>query len=265
MVRLGGRTHRRSIPLRGDVDGTAAGRVRRVARHLPAAHPCRAGCGKKYDDFRSTLREGLGCLCFINFLCAALLLALAAPMVRLLFERGEFGPDATARAAFALIFLAPGLVAFSFVNVLARAFYAVGDTRAPMKISVACLALNLLLAVAFIWPLRQGGLALANTLTSILNVSLLLFALRKKLKRLNFQGLTRTTLHCLGAAIIAGMVAWFAADQWREHVGHAHLLARLGEVFAPAMLASLAYLGLTLALRVEPARQLSALLRRWRG
>ena len=61
---------------------------------------------KKYDEFRGTLREGLGYLSFVNFLCAALLVALAGPMVRLLFERGEFGPDATDRAAFALMFLA---------------------------------------------------------------------------------------------------------------------------------------------------------------
>ena len=145
------------------------------------------------------------------------------------------------------------------MNVLARAFYAVGDTQTPMRISIACLGLNLLLAFLFIWPLRQGGLALANTLTSLLNVSLLLFALRKKLKRLNFHGLTLTTVNCLGAALVAGAVAWFAADQWTQRLGHAHLWTRLGEVFVPALLATLVYLGVTFALRVEAARQL----RRW--
>lgn len=212
---------------------------------------------KKYDEFRGTLREGLGWLGFVNCLCAALLLALATPMVRLLFERGEFGPDATDRAAFALMFLAPGLVAFSFVNVLARAFYAVGDTLTPMRISLVCLGLNLLLAFLFIVPLRQGGLALANTLTSVLNVGLLLFALRKKLKRFAFDGLGATLLNCLGAALVAGAVAWFAADWWAARIGHAHLATRLGEVFVPMLSATLVYLGLTWALGVEPARGLA--------
>jgi putative peptidoglycan lipid II flippase len=217
---------------------------------------------KKYDEFRGTLRQGLCYLVFVNCLCAALLVALAAPMVRLLFERGEFGPDATDRAAFALRFLAPGLVAFSFVNVLARAFYAVGDTLTPMRISVACLGLNLLLAFAFLGPLRQGGLGLANTLTSLLNVGLLLFALRKKLKRLDFHGLQLTIWNCLGAAVVAGMVAWFAAGWWADRLGHAGLWTRLGEVFVPLALASGVYLGLTFVLRVEAARQLRGLVRR---
>jgi putative peptidoglycan lipid II flippase len=216
---------------------------------------------KKYAEFRGTLREGLGYLCFVNFLCAALLFGLAEPMVRLLFERGQFGPDATDRAAFALMFLAPGLVAFSVVNVLARAFYAVGDTQTPMRISVVCLGLNLLLAFAFIWPLRQGGLALANTITSVLNVGLLLFALRKKLKRLDFHGLPLTVLNCVGAAVVAGAVAWFGARQWEAQFGHAHLGTRLGEVFVPMALASLVYLGLTLALKVEAARRMARMMR----
>lgn len=217
---------------------------------------------EKYDEFRGTLRQGLGYLVFVNCLCAALLVALAAPIVRLLFERGEFGPDATDRAAFALRFLAPGLVAFSIVNVLARAFYAVGDTLTPMRISVVCLGLNLLLAFAFLGPLRQGGLGLANTLTSLLNVGLLLFALRKKLKRLDFHGLQLTAWNCLGAALVAGAVAWFAAGWWADQLGHAGLWTRLGEVFVPLALASGVYLGLTFALRVEAARQLRGFVRR---
>lgn len=217
---------------------------------------------KKFDQFRATLQEGLGYLCFVNFLCSALLVALAAPMVRLLFERGEFGPDATERAALALMFLAPGLVAFSAVNVLARAFYAVGDTATPMRISVVCLAMNLLLAVLFIAPLRQGGLALANTLTSLLNVGLLTFALRKKLARLDFHSLPATVLHCLGAAVVAGAVAWWAAGVWARQVGHAHLVARLGEVFVPMLAAAPVYLGLTWFGKVEAARRLGRLWRR---
>jgi len=216
---------------------------------------------KNYDMFRATLREGLGYLCLVNFLCAALLLALATPIVRLLFERGAFGPDATERASFALMFLAPGLVAFSVVNVLARAFYAVGDTRTPMRISVMCLALNLLLSFTFIWSLRQGGLALANSLTSFLNVGLLAFALRKKLARLSFHSLRVTVFNCLGASVVAGVAAWFSARVWGSWFGHDHLWVRLGEVFAPMLLAATVYLGIELLLKEESARRLLALIR----
>src|SRR5690606_15574807 len=101
---------------------------------------------KNFAEFRVTLRNGMGYLIFVNLLMSVLLITLAEPMIRLLFERGKFDYGATLRTAFALKCLAGSLVAYSLVNVLARAFYAVGDTRTPMRISLACLALNLILS-----------------------------------------------------------------------------------------------------------------------
>ena len=94
---------------------------------------------KKLDEFRSTLNHGLDHLVFVNLLASLLLFLLAAPIFRLLFERGQFGPADTQGVSFALMCLAPGLVAFSMVNILARSFYALGDTKTPMKISIFCL------------------------------------------------------------------------------------------------------------------------------
>jgi putative peptidoglycan lipid II flippase len=213
---------------------------------------------RRIDQFRTTLREAVGYLGFVNLLCSALLIALAEPIVRLLFERGEFDAAATARASFALWFLAPGLVSFSLVHILARAFYALGDVRTPMRISVGCLALNLALAFSFIWSLEQGGLALANTLSSLCNASLLAFALRVKLERLELAGLRRDLLACLAAAAIAGIAAWSAAQLWSARVGHAALWERVGEVFAPLALGALVYLAFTAALGVRAARHLLA-------
>ena len=67
---------------------------------------------KKYPEFRATLRDGLATLIFANLIAAILLVVLAEPIVRLLFEHGKFNADSTDRAALALICLAPGLVAF---------------------------------------------------------------------------------------------------------------------------------------------------------
>ncbi|MEI9866614.1 MAG: murein biosynthesis integral membrane protein MurJ [Limisphaerales bacterium] len=149
---------------------------------------------KKYPEFRKTLGHGISTLLFANLIAAVLLIVLAVPIVRLLFERGEFTAASTDRASFALICLAPGLVAFSTVNILARAFFALGDTKTPMKISLACLVLNLLIAIALVVPLKQGGLGIANTITSVCNAGLLFFALRKKLGRLDMGELRATFL-----------------------------------------------------------------------
>src|ERR1043166_2958270 len=68
---------------------------------------------KKYPEFRATLGQGLGYLVFVNLLASVLLLVLAEPIVRLLFERGKFTAESTGRVSLAVACLAPGLIAFS--------------------------------------------------------------------------------------------------------------------------------------------------------
>jgi len=205
---------------------------------------------KKYDEFRSTLADGLGYLIFINLLASILLVVLAEPMIRLLFERGRFDIYSTARASRALIYLAPGLLAFSMVNIFARAFYALGDTKTPMKISIFCLALNVAFTFALVFPMRQAGLGLANTLSSAVNVSLLGFALHKKLARLKLRRLWQQAPALLGSALLAGVAAWLLSTWWEARMGHANLWLKIGAVFLPALAAALIYFGISWQLKV---------------
>lgn len=214
---------------------------------------------KKFQDFRTLLGQGLDHLVFINLLASVLLLVSAEPIVRLLFERGQFSADATARAAYALACLAPGLVAFSLVNILARAFFALGDTTTPMKISVICLAVNLVLVSLLVAPYRQGGLGLANTASAVLNVALLYRALRRKLPVMEMPELRRNIVPTAAAAALAGGLCWFLSRQWELTLGHAGLAMKLGAVFVPLAVATLLYWGVAMALKVDSVREINAL------
>ncbi|HEY5297257.1 MAG TPA: murein biosynthesis integral membrane protein MurJ [Verrucomicrobiae bacterium] len=213
---------------------------------------------KNYSEFRATLRHGMDTLLFVNLIAAILLVVLATPIIRLLFEHGDkFTAASTARASFALMCLAPGLVAFSTVNILARAFFALGDTKTPMQISGACLVLNLMLAGALIIPLRQGGLGIANTLTSICNVWLLLFALRKKLKRLEMRSLQKILPRLFLLTIVAGAIAWELGRLWENNLGHATIALKIGAVFVPAGIAGIIYWLGALWLEIPAAKELT--------
>jgi putative peptidoglycan lipid II flippase len=211
---------------------------------------------KDYPEFRRQLLHGLGFLVFANTIASILLTLMAAPIIRLIFQWGTFDVGSTLRAALALSFLAPGLVLFSVVNVLARAFYALGDTKTPMQISLVCLGLNVLFAFCLVSSLRQAGLGLANTLSAGFNVWLLGHALRRKMPQLDFLPLWRDFGRLIPAGIAAGLVAWFSYWQWNHSLGHQTFLARAGEVFVPLTLASAVYGGLGLWLRVPQAREL---------
>jgi len=225
---------------------------------------------RKFPEFRETLREGMGHMVFVNLLASVLLILLAEPVVRLLFERGEFTADSTARVAFALACLSPGLVLFSAINICARAFYALGDTTTPMRISVMCLALNLVFTVALLavfkpgW--KQGALGVANSLSAAVNAALLIYALRRRIGRLDFGAFWSSLLPLFAAAVLAGGTAWWSASLWNQHLGHGTLWLKIGEVFGPALAATVVYWALAWWLKVPSAREIGGLLtgRLWR-
>jgi putative peptidoglycan lipid II flippase len=212
---------------------------------------------KNFAGYRSTLRNGLGMIIFLNLIAAILLVVLADPIIRLLLQHGRFNAQDTHGSAFALQCLAPGLVAYSSVNILARAFYALGDVKTPMKISIACLAFNFLLAAALIFPLKQGGLGLANTATSICNVCLLLYLLRRKLTSLEMTPLRATFLPLAIAGVLAGLIAWFGWRFWENLLGHETIALQIGEVFAPAGAAGLVYWLVALAFKIPAAAEMA--------
>lgn len=196
---------------------------------------------KKYDEFRQTYKDAFSHLVFVNALAAVLLMVLAEPMIRLLFEYGKFDARSTERASFALMCLAPSLIGFSLVNISARAFYALGDTKTPMRISVVCLVLNVLFVVLLLPVFRQGGLGIANSLSATLNIYLLLFALRKKLPKLNIGELWLPCLNMGAGAVVAGFAAWAS---WKGIAALESLpawLKRPTEVFVPITCATLVY------------------------
>lgn len=216
---------------------------------------------KKYDDFRTTLRQGLAHLMFVNLLASVLLVVLAEPIIRLIFERGKFALDgATVPVAFALACLAPGLILFSAVNVLARAFYALGDTKTPMRVSIFCLVVNLILTSTFLVMFKlgykQGALGIANTLSAGFNAVLLTLALKKKLTHLAWAELRQPLAALAAAGVAAGIVAWLGLGVWEHKLGHANLGLKIGAVFGPAFVSALVYWGIAVWLRVPSAGEM---------
>ncbi len=216
---------------------------------------------KKYPEFRATYKQAIEFLIFGNLVASILLVVLAKPMVRLLFQHGNFDALSTERAAFALACLGPGLVAFSMVHITARAFYALGDTQTPAKISAFCLVLNVVIAWLLIPIMRQGGMGAANTLSAVVNVGLLVFGLRKKLGRLDLAGFPQFLGQVAGAAVLAGLAAYATSVYWEARIGNATLALRFGAVFGPIGAAVLVYFSAAFWLRLPQARELAQVLR----
>ena len=97
--------------------------------------------------------------------------------------------------------------------------------------------------------------------SALVNFSLLLYALRRKLKTLGLSTLRGTLPALLGATLAAGGISWASARWWSAHLGHGNVALRLGEVFVPMTLASLAYLGLAAWLKTGHTDELFGMFR----
>lgn len=137
------------------------------------------------EGLRRTFSFGLRLVFFITFPAMMGLILFRVPIVHLLFEHGEFGRAATLGTATAVFFYSIGLWAFAGIRIVVPVFYSLQDTKTPVKVGFIAVIANLILNILLMGPLQHGGLALATSLSAILNFSLLLFILRKRVGRID--------------------------------------------------------------------------------
>jgi putative peptidoglycan lipid II flippase len=131
------------------------------------------------SQMRHTLVASLRAILFLTIPASVGLVALAGPIVRLIFERGAFDAAATEATAVALRFYAAALFAHSATEILARSFYALHDTRTPFFVSTASMLLNLTLCATLVGPMGHGGLALAVSIAGVAEAVALAFLLHR--------------------------------------------------------------------------------------
>ena len=178
------------------------------------------------DGLRASYTYALKLVFFISIPAMTGLIILRDPIVGLLFERGAFDEVTTQRTAEALVYYALGLWAFSGARIVIAAFYALQDTKTPVKIAVVSLLVNIALSVVLMGPMRHGGLALATSLASMVNLVLLARALRKRLGGISARDMVGSVLRATASAVVMGGVVAAGAVWAAPKCGQSwHLLA----------------------------------------
>jgi len=168
------------------------------------------------EHMKETMASSIRGLMLIMMPAAAGLIALAVPIVRLAFEweGGEFDSESTIVTARALCFYAPGLVVFSLYKILTPAFYALKDTKTPVRIGMWAVLINFALNIAFIltWPsgYKHAGLACATVIASGINCLALAVILTRRIGSPGWKSICLSTLRTLAASALMTCVAFFA-------------------------------------------------------
>jgi len=165
----------------------------------------------KLDEMRSSLASTIRAVLLLSLPSSVGLVLLREPVIRLLYQGGKFGDRSTEMVAWALLWYAAGLVGHCVVEIVSRAFYALHDTKTPVIIGIIAMSLNIgfsllfaALFTSFGW-MPHGGLALANSLATGLEMGVLLVIMRRRLNGL--QGTLILNALWKGAAACAAMAA----------------------------------------------------------
>jgi putative peptidoglycan lipid II flippase len=165
----------------------------------------------QWDAFRRTFNQMLRVVLFLSIPAALLLFPLREAIVSDLLQRGEFDAQSTGLVAFALQFYLIGLIAHSALEIVVRAFYAVHDTMTPVTAGILAMSLNIGLSLLLVGPLSFGGLALANSLATTLELVVLAWLLKRRIGSLGGAAIGRS----LARSFLAGGVMVGAVWLWQ--------------------------------------------------
>jgi len=208
-----------------------------------------------FDGLRERIALGLRQIAFLLIPASAASAVLAAPIVRLLYERGAFEPEQTPVVAGALAAFALGLTFNGMMLMLNRAFFSLQANWIPTLVALANLGINAVLDAAF-YRFGVWGIPLSTSLVNIAGTAALLWLLRKRLGRI---GLRRTADATLRIVIAAVVLAGTTYAIWRvldDALGRS-LAAQIVSLGTALGIGLAAYIALSRALGV---RELDALL-----
>jgi putative peptidoglycan lipid II flippase len=133
------------------------------------------------DSLRSMLSRSLRLILFLTIPASIGIVVLARPLVAFLLRGGAFDASSQDLVVGALIFYALALFAHSGIEIIARGFYAVSDTMTPVTFAVVAMVINLILAFVLVIPFELNGIALALSIATVVEFTLLLRALIARL------------------------------------------------------------------------------------
>jgi len=162
---------------------------------------------KNLDKLRETLSFSLRQTFLIVIPAACGLIFLKTPIVRVLFERGHFDAVSTFRTANTVMFYSIGLFAYSGQQTMSSAFYAIQDTKTPFKLSALSIAVDAVLGLILMIPMKEAGLALSTAVGGILNFTLQLILLNRKIQGIDLRNIIFSFLRITGVSVAMGISA----------------------------------------------------------
>jgi putative peptidoglycan lipid II flippase len=195
---------------------------------------------KDWGELKLRIRQGLILTALTMLPLSALMIALALPIARVVYERGAFNTAASELTAAVLVAYAIGMFVYLARDILVRVFYALGDADTPFRISIVNIFLNALFDYLLVERLGAPGLVLATVSVNITSMLALLWFLDRKIGGIPWRDWSLPILGLTLASVVAGVGSWLSFGEMQNLWGSKGLILQLVQL----SLASLVGLGI---------------------
>src|SRR5438105_13682974 len=214
---------------------------------------------KDYESLKKTLAFSVRIVAFITIPAALGLMILREPIIRVLFQHGEFVAASTRLTARALLYYAVGLPALATVKLVVPAFYSTGDTKTPVLVASISLGINILLNIIFLEfffkRVQNGGPALATAIACFFDFFALILIFRLRYGPMGIREIMKSFSKIFLCSGIMGAACWLGGH-YTEFTIHSRFLVQLGVFTGLIVGATVLYLALAWIFRCSEIEEI---------
>ncbi|WP_013322008.1 murein biosynthesis integral membrane protein MurJ [Gloeothece verrucosa] len=185
---------------------------------------------ENWPELKQRIRQGLLLTALSMLPLTAMFIALAFPMVQVIYERGAFKAAASGEVAPVLMAYGVGMFFYLGRDVLVRVFYALGDGETPFRVSILNIFLNGLLDFFFYKPFSTPGLVFATIGVNMFSMLIFLWILNRRLRGLPLKEWGLALLQLAAISVVSGVGSWGVSWLWKTIIGDGNLLLQVLEL-----------------------------------
>lgn len=216
---------------------------------------------RDYGNLRATLAKGMRQIVFVLLPATAAILVLSEPIIQIIYQRGEFGPDQTELVSTALFWFAFSLPTNGMFLLLSRTFFSLQEPWIPTAIAGVNLALTAVSALFLYRPYGVAGIVAATAIATGISVFAQVILLRSRLAGIEGRALASSTIRVLIGSALLALVSWQVWHLVDDVVGR-ELIGQIISVSLALGVGGITYLVCCRLLRVPELDQILALARR---
>ncbi len=221
----------------------------------------RLAAPENWQELKVRIRQGLflGALSLLPL--TAIFMSLALPIVKFVFERGQFNSEASRFVASLLVVYGFGMVFYIARDVLVRVFYALGDGKTPFKISIINILLNALLDYLLVNSFGAPGLLMATIGVNIISMTVFIWILNRRLNGLPLPQWGKDLFGLFVATAVAGLASYGLSLGWERTIGNDNLLLLLCELILASGIAIAIFSLIAMQLKLPELNMLTGRIR----